>query len=57
MLFDYLVIVIDLKLASIAQKCFVFFNFIFVDKNPVLAKYQMHPLIRIKLIVTIQYKF
>ena len=41
MLFDYLVIVIALKLASVAQKCFGFF---FLDKNPVLGKYQRHPL-------------
>ena len=41
MLFNYLVIVIALKLASVGQKSFGFF---FVDKNLVLAKYQSHPL-------------
>ena len=41
MTFDYLVIVISLKLASVAQKCFGFF---FVEKKTVLANYQRHPL-------------
>ena len=44
MLFDYLVVAISLKLASIDQKAFgVFFN----EKKTVWPKYQRHPLKKI----------
>ena len=47
MLFDYLVVAISLKLASVDQKAFGFF---FEEKNPVWPKYQKHPLNRYKYI-------
>ena len=54
MLFDYLVIVVALKLASVAQKCFGVF---FLEKNPVLGNYQMHPLSAIVDVALKKFRF